>query len=734
MIITAAATVVWRTAVAERIISYQLSQRGVEAEFSVTLLNANGMRIDNIRLGPDVKAASLEVFYSLAGLSRGRVESIVLNGLDMDVSEPTSGFLAAFGKIAATGAAGPAPVMPLIRVIGAKVHGAVEAGAFSARLDGAVKPDLSATFILAAGKAGAGIAGHDLRARGINAAITLKAGATGALVEIGGGSFTDTAAGPWFAPLAIAGTVAWQTAALEFDFAVSTMDGRRLLKLSGLGDLPGDRGTATVELEPLNFEVDGLQPGDLVPAAAVPGVVSGTLTGGANLAWGAAGIDGGAYADLTGISFATADFSLSNLTAQLSTVSLNPATGLTLDIGQAGGALTVAGNDFLIGGLTATLTAPADLKTVHMGLDGGTLRHDAAEPWFAPLSVRGAGDIQGATLDFQVRASPVAAGGGNIRLKGRHELSTGRGQATVKVAPLGFLPGGVQPGDIFPALKVLGQASGEVTGAMAIRWKDGDYDGDALLVLDGLSFTTPTAAVEGLSGSLGLDSLNPPTVSAPRTLRARRIAGAAVLDEPILRFRFENSGGGGGARLFIERATAAFAGGRLSVADTAIEPAAGAKRIAIKLSGIDLGKLMDLLGVEGVSGGGALGGTIPLEFRGDTVLITGGLLEAEGQGVLRFRSEAAKNALAAGGEQVELLLALLEDFRYRRLSLAFDKAATGEATVRLGTEGHNPAVRDGYPFVLNVNLSANLDRVLATVLEGYRLSNRAVRATVGAKH
>ena len=721
-----AAMVVWRTAVVEMVLHRQFSSRGVEkAEFSVARVGLDGMRIENIHLGPDVKAASLEVFYTLAGLSGGTVEGVEVSGLDIDLSEPTSGFLATFGKIAATGGGGATAAMPPIRVIGARIHGAVEAGWFSARLDGNVKPDLSATFAVVAG-GGARIAGHDLRAREINAAVTLDPGAAGAVARIGGGSIADTAAGPWFVPLAVAGTVAWRAAALEFDIVASATNGHGRLKLSGAHDLPRNRGTAAVELEPLNFEADGLQPSGLVPAAAVAGVVSGTVGGGAYVTWGAAGIDGTAHADLAGISLATADFSLGNLTARLSATSLNPATGLAIDI--AGAALTVAGNDFHIEDVAAAVTAAADLKTIHLGLGGGTLRHDAAEPWFAPLSVRGEGNLQGSVLSFQVRASPAAGGGGNISLGGRHELASGVGGATVKVAPLGFRPGGLQPGDVVPALKVLRQVTGALTGDMEIWWRDGDYDGGARLVLDGLSFAAATAAVEGLSGSLRLDSLNPPAVSDPRTLRARRIVVGAALDEPILRFRLENAGDGA-ARLFIERAAAGFAGGRLSVTDTAID--AGAKRIAVKLSGVDLGKLMDLLGVEEVSGSGTLSGVIPLEFSGDTVLVTGGLLEAEGEGVLRFRSEAAKRALAAGGEQVELLLGLLEDFRYQRLSLAFDKAATGEATIRLGTEGHNPAVLDGHPFVLNVNLSANLDRVLATILEGYRLSNRAIRATLG---
>lgn len=79
------------------------------------------------------------------------------------------------------------------------------------------------------------------------------------------------------------------------------------------------------------------------------------------------------------------------------------------------------------------------------------------------------------------------------------------------------------------------------------------------------------------------------------------------------------------------------------------------------------------------------------------------------------------------------MLQALEDFRYERLTLDIDKAADGEARLLLSTQGHNPAVLEGHPFALNITLSGNADRLLATVLEAYSVSDRALQGLLRAK-
>ena len=84
----------------------------------------------------------------------------------------------------------------------------------------------------------------------------------------------------------------------------------------------------------------------------------------------------------------------------------------------------------------------------------------------------------------------------------------------------------------------------------------------------------------------------------------------------------------------------------------------------------------------------------------------------------------------AGGEQVALLLQALENFQYESLSLGLEKQADGSAKATLSILGKNPDVLDGHPFAVNIDLSGNFDSLFETAMDAYRLSDRAIRATV----
>jgi hypothetical protein len=95
-----------------------------------------------------------------------------------------------------------------------------------------------------------------------------------------------------------------------------------------------------------------------------------------------------------------------------------------------------------------------------------------------------------------------------------------------------------------------------------------------------------------------------------------------------------------------------------------------------------------------------------------------------------MRSQKVASILASGGQSVELLLDVLKDFHYDDLVVTVEKGFTGDAVVRLHLEGYNPVVLQAQPFRINLNVSGNLDRLVGSLLEIARLSDRAVRATI----
>ena len=563
-------------------------------------------------------------------------------------------------------------------------------------------------------------------------ALTLDPVADALLVEGARATLGHGGASAWFAPLAVEGGARLQDGKLEFECVVAAA-GRRRVTVEGRHDLRSGNGRADLVLVPLTFAPGGLRVRDLVPVAGARAEsVSGTVAARATAEWVGGKLGAEVEATLEGGALEAGDLRVRDAGARIRAVLKPGDGGVSLALAEGRARLAVAGHRVRIEALEAGAETVPGNGPVSVTVSGATLRHEAGAPRLAPLRLNGSARIEGTAVVFNAHLAPVARPlDPAAAVDGRIDASAASGRARVRLGPYRF-DRLFQPRDLLPGLDMVSDVSGGASADVDLGWTGAGVDGTLALELDSLSFATDTVAVVGLAGTVRLDRLAPPATAGPQVLRARRIEGPVSLDAPQASFRVEPAGADG-VRLHVEAARAGFAGGTVAVEGAVIDPAAAANRVTLRLAGVDLGQLLGLIGEEGVAGSGTIEGAVPLEFRADTVLVTGALLEARGGGVLRLRSAAAKRALAAAGEQVGLLVDVLEDFRYEALSLALDKGAEGDALMRLSTRGHNPAVLDGHPFVLNVNLSANIDRLLAVALESYRLSDRAIRATFGGR-
>ena len=173
-------------------------------------------------------------------------------------------------------------------------------------------------------------------------------------------------------------------------------------------------------------------------------------------------------------------------------------------------------------------------------------------------------------------------------------------------------------------------------------------------------------------------------------------------------------------------------GGQISIDNFIIDPKAKKHDLTVHVSKLDLEELFTLLELDGVAGTGHLTGKIPVSLENNDLVIRNAKLATDTPGVLQFRSEKAKQALGGAGEQVDLLLRVLSNFHYNKLSLIINRKLSHNAIVNLRIDGKNPDVMESRPFNLNINLEGNIDKLIAVVLEGYRLSDKAIRSTVGA--
>lgn len=387
----------------------------------------------------------------------------------------------------------------------------------------------------------------------------------------------------------------------------------------------------------------------------------------------------------------------------------------------------VEGMDLRAGGLDATLAyGAADKPLARITL--GTLEHDVAQPAFAPLSLSMTVHRQGTQLTADGSAS-VRGTDVTIPLAAQHDLRAQSGRLTFGPAPARFQPGGLQPAALSPLLGMVQAAEGGVEARGELSWRPGGFESGGELRIDALTFETPQARVEGLAGTITASRLIPPLTPPGQELTAGSVVAGVPLENVSLRFQLD-TGADGEPRLRIARAEGTLSDGLVFAEDVTLSPAPTPTDVTVRVKGLSLQKLFAELDVEGLSGEGILSGRIPVRFGGNGITVERGELAAESDGVIRVRVERAKQALAAQGEQVQLMLRALENFRYKELRVTIHRPAEGELELGIVMEGRNPDVLDGYPFRFNISLSGDLEPILAALQEGRRLTSELLQRAI----
>ncbi|MBL8374899.1 YdbH domain-containing protein, partial [Accumulibacter sp.] len=123
----------------------------------------------------------------------------------------------------------------------------------------------------------------------------------------------------------------------------------------------------------------------------------------------------------------------------------------------------------------------------------------------------------------------------------------------------------------------------------------------------------------------------------------------------------------------------------------------GEQALPLEIRQIDLGQLLALAKVQGLSGSGQLGGVLPLVYRDGSVEIRDGQLDSLGAGTIKY----APDQLLPDNPG----LLALRNFHFRRLGAQVSYSADGTYRTQATLEGNNPDFYSGYPirFGLKVN-------------------------------
>ena len=339
--------------------------------------------------------------------------------------------------------------------------------------------------------------------------------------------------------------------------------------------------------------------------------------------------------------------------------------------------------------------------------------HEAEPAFITPARLKMQGRLAGEAVKFTSTLTQ-AAHAFTLSIEGDYDVAQDFGGAAFTIAPLTFSPDGPQPGDLFPiAAGRLKAVAGTLGAEGQLSWAAGQPDILLRLGLDGLGFTAEDAEISALTGQVTIDGIGPLTTPAGQHITGQ-VAAAGLAPMPFdLAFHLQSNGHVG-----IERAEAGFAGGQLATRDAWIDPDRRDGMIELDVGAIELAELMRLADLDGVSGEGRLTGTLPIEIKAGAVAIAGGALASEGAGILRLSGAGLEELLGKRDDTVGLMVQALADFHFDALDIAIDKALEGEGAVRMKLSGANPAVLEGHPFVFNVDLTSDFDRLMRVVREG----------------
>ncbi|HET6469017.1 MAG TPA: YdbH domain-containing protein [Geminicoccaceae bacterium] len=397
---------------------------------------------------------------------------------------------------------------------------------------------------------------------------------------------------------------------------------------------------------------------------------------------------------------------------------------LRLDLAGREGALVLPAAGLALDLARVTLRSPPDRGggEAVMRLEARRLRPSGGPAPARAPALNVDARLRGATIALVARLFQDPEGT-LLRAEGHHELATGEGRLVLSGEPVRFAPEGLQPAALVPQLEgVVEAVSGEVGITGEIAWGPRPRERVQLLMRD-LSFTTPASRIERLSGAVSFTGLFPPRTPEGQQLAVALVDVGLPLANGLASLALRPDG-----RLHLDELAFELAGGRLSAGPLDVPLGAGAVELVLTAQGLELGRLLELVELEGLTGTGTIDGRLPVEVvLGEGVAVRGGRLESRGPGVIRYAPATPPAGLAAGGASVDLMLQALRDFRYDSLSMTLDGRTEGEMLAGLKVAGRNPELYGGYPVEFNLNLEGQLASIVRRGIDAYQIPESIAR-------
>ena len=334
-----------------------------------------------------------------------------------------------------------------------------------------------------------------------------------------------------------------------------------------------------------------------------------------------------------------------------------------------------------------------------------------ADPLYEPLISTLEADLRDGAIDMRGlllnEKSQTAIADILLKL----HLTELNGSAQLKMRPLSFAPGGLQPTALSEQLRgVLISTSGELSGQADFIILGGELEGTGHVALRDVSFDTLKAGtVNGVNGRIAFHDILGLQSEPAQVFTIAEINPGIPLTDGVVQLQLT---GPDSARL--EAASWPFGGGMLQIQPTDWGVGDENETVMLELTDIELSALVDIFKVPDLRATGTVSGRFPIEFEGANIMLRQAILKAdEGGGTLTYIGSSLE-AIEGRNQLVDHGLEALQNFEFSVMELGLDGNLIGRLLVSVDLRGNNEDVLGGAVFHFGVSVDSELIPLLTT--------------------
>jgi len=384
---------------------------------------------------------------------------------------------------------------------------------------------------------------------------------------------------------------------------------------------------------------------------------------------------------------------------------------LTADIASA----DIAALDFMAKGLSTHVTAYMSDAPVMEGKIGiEELRHNVSLPYFMPVKV---------ALNLQAMNSLKAGTGiyGDVteknghfaaKVEGKFDSTTQAGNISLSMPPTSFMQNVTPVGLSFPiSQNYLQDAFGTMGLSANLAWTKGKNGfvttSNGQLYLKDFTCTIHDNVFTDINTVLNLDSLMPPVVKH-QTIAVGALNVGLPLTDGVVEASLDAN------RVFtLHKAEWNAAGGKISSSAFAMPLDTMTTNVTLTASNLNLQNLFEIAPLDGLSAQGSVNGTLPLSIQNGAFMLTNGVLQTSGGGVIKYNPSKVPAFLQnPSSQQIIDLKAALTSFEFNSLKMTLDGELGKSQKISLQISGKNPLFYSGHPVNFNLNVEGPIENII----------------------